>query len=73
MPLLQWRLAVWATNNFLPTLRTESDDHQLSRVWHRAGARMEVLHDLRTAGDVDLILADAACVRQRVIGPNDDI
>ncbi len=34
---------------------------------------MEVLHDLRTAGDVDLILADAACVRQRVIGPNDDI
>jgi hypothetical protein len=34
---------------------------------------MEVLHDLRTAGDVGLILADAACVRQRVIGPNDDI
>src|SRR5205807_689972 len=56
MPLLQWRLAVWATNNFLPALRTESDDHQLSRVWHRAGARMEVLHDLRTAGHVDLWL-----------------
>ncbi len=56
VPLLQRLVARGTTNHLLPSLRAEPHDHQLPGLRDRAGARLEVLHDVRSSG-VDAVSA----------------